>query len=151
MQHQDGIKGWDIWEDMFEATLREHFGIRPNQASKVHPAESFSRSKQPVSPDAPRYRLAPSSGATEASTPTNGGNSGRTPPNTPTRKSRSTFTKEALIAYARAHNLKIEDLSSMNGNLWVRADDTDLDVNQTLLDWGFQYKFLKGWWRQNSR
>lgn len=30
MRHQDGIKGCICWEDMFEATLEQHFNIRPN-------------------------------------------------------------------------------------------------------------------------
>lgn len=52
MQHQDGIKGWDKWEDMFEKTLRIHFGINPvsSISPKVHvpstqsnPVPEFSR------------------------------------------------------------------------------------------------------------
>ena len=34
MRHQDNIKGWNKWEDMFEATLKENFDIRPNAAPK---------------------------------------------------------------------------------------------------------------------
>jgi hypothetical protein len=30
LKHGDGIHGWNRWEDMFEATLRESFQIRPS-------------------------------------------------------------------------------------------------------------------------
>jgi hypothetical protein len=53
----------------------------------------------------------------------------------------------ALYAFARAHELKVEDNRNLNGNLWVRTDDNDLRVDKALLDWGFQYKPGKGWWR----
>ncbi|MGD9949117.1 MAG: EH signature domain-containing protein [Desulfobulbus sp.] len=33
MSHKDGIKGFRSWEDMFEATLRLHFGIRPQEST----------------------------------------------------------------------------------------------------------------------
>ena len=33
MQHQDGIKGWNRWEDMFEAALKKYFDISPNDTS----------------------------------------------------------------------------------------------------------------------
>src|SRR5207237_5375840 len=29
MRHQDGIHNWSRWEDMFAATLRQHFSIEP--------------------------------------------------------------------------------------------------------------------------
>lgn len=32
LRHQDGIRGWSRWEDMFEATLRESFQILPDSA-----------------------------------------------------------------------------------------------------------------------
>ncbi|VVP47959.1 hypothetical protein PS838_05198 [Pseudomonas fluorescens] len=32
LQHQDGIHGWGKWEQMFEATLRQGFGINPEAA-----------------------------------------------------------------------------------------------------------------------
>jgi hypothetical protein len=38
-------------------------------------------------------------------------------------------------------------MNALNGNLWVRTDDRDLEVNKALLDWGFRYKAGKGWWR----
>ncbi|RON55948.1 EH signature domain-containing protein [Pseudomonas frederiksbergensis] len=32
LQHQDGIRGWEKWEQMFEATLKQEFGINPDAA-----------------------------------------------------------------------------------------------------------------------
>jgi len=43
MRHQDGIKGFRVWEDMFEKTLRLHFNIRP-QDSTYSPARSHQKS-----------------------------------------------------------------------------------------------------------
>jgi hypothetical protein len=49
MQHKDGIHGWKQWEEMFEATLKQAFGITPNatfQGNPSHiPMKSSSRSK----------------------------------------------------------------------------------------------------------
>ena len=33
LQHQDGIKGYTRWEDMFEAELRDQFGVQPDPSS----------------------------------------------------------------------------------------------------------------------
>jgi hypothetical protein len=57
------------------------------------------------------------------------------------------FSSAALAAFARARNLAVEDLRRMNGNLWVRTDDSDFEINKTLRDWSFTYRPGKGWWR----
>ena len=125
MQHQDGIKGWSKWEEMFEATLKNHFDIRPNApAKRVVPREENSISE-------------PATTAPVMQT-------GQTPKHT---RSERTFTKDALLTYARTHDLKVDDLSNANGNLWVRTDDNNLAVNRDLHDWGFRYKLGKGWWK----
>ena len=33
LTHQDGIRGWDAWEPMFEATLKKEFAITPETAT----------------------------------------------------------------------------------------------------------------------
>jgi hypothetical protein len=146
MRHQDGIHGWDKWEDMFEATLKEHFDIRPNAAEK--PVAARTAAPMPPLPPAPPHPPAPA-----PTTPTLFSVlplSAQTavidddPQYTRTERS---FNMVDLFAYARAHELKVEDMSKMNGNLWVRTDDNDLRVNKVLLDWGFRYRPGKGWWR----
>lgn len=146
MQHQDGIKGWNKWEAMFEATLKEHFDIRPNavpmrvqqRVADPLPAAHETVSPTPV-PPTPAVSPPPL-----ASPPVR-----RHVPEHVGRHSRSeeNFSKVALYAYTRAHRLKVEDLKDQNGNLWVRADDSDLGVNKALLGWGFRYRPGKGWWR----
>jgi hypothetical protein len=57
------------------------------------------------------------------------------------------FSIAALTVFARARNLAVEDLRRMNGNLWVRTDDSDLEITKTLRNWGFRYRPGKGWWQ----
>jgi hypothetical protein len=57
------------------------------------------------------------------------------------------FSVASLIAFARARNLPVDDRRRMNGNLWVRTDTSDLEINKTLQDWNFSYRPGKGWWR----
>lgn len=142
MQHQDGIKGWNKWEAMFEATLKQHFDIHPNAV----PSRAASRIAVPVVdsllPPAPYSSPLPS-----RITPT-------PPPVLPhstqppvvESTSSLTRTEQDLFVFARIHGLRVEDMGEMNGNLWVRTDDNDLRVNKVLLDWGFRYKPGKGWW-----
>ena len=42
LQHTDGIHGWDRWEEMFEETLKKHFGILPNTVPKKACGGSFA-------------------------------------------------------------------------------------------------------------
>jgi len=119
MRHQDGIHGRK-WEDMFEGTLREHFDICPN-VPKGHLSTRSPRAARPL--DA------------AAQTPT--------PPTSTGVK----FSKRALADYARENGLKVDDKTEINGNLWVRTDDGNPQVNKVLLGWGFRYKPGKGWWR----
>jgi len=111
MSHKDGIKGFSRWEDMFEATLRLHFGISPQDST-------FSSTR--------------STKSNVFSKPIGSSNQ---------------FNRNDFNEFARRHSLKVDDLSSKNGNLWVRIDSTNLQVNRVLMDWGFRYKPGKGWWR----
>lgn len=133
MQHQDGIKGWNKWEEMFEATLKQEFDIRPD----VVPQRMTSSPAPP-----PVYSTAPPS--VQARSPST------SPPAAPRASpvpTPSGFSMSSLASLARARNLTIDDLSQKNGNLWVRTDDRDPDVNQMLLSWKFTYRAGKGWWR----
>lgn len=48
MRHQDGIRGWGKWEDMFEATLRQHYGIAPSAIASTPSARDSQRVESPV-------------------------------------------------------------------------------------------------------
>jgi hypothetical protein len=137
MQHQDGIKGWDKWEEMFEATLKQQFDIRPN----IVPERTSARPKAPPvqagarSPTEVREKLelppyAPHSAPSSASSAESSG-----------------YSMIALAVLAKEKNFTIDDRSRKNGNLWVRTDDRDLYVNEVLLKWNFRYRAGKGWWR----
>jgi len=116
--HKDGIRGWDTWEEMFEATLGEHFGIKPNKAAQEPQRTAPVRS---VSADSRTTGLE-TSGA---------------PP----------FSRTRLSTLAANIGFLVDDLSHKNGNLWVRFDDSNPEVNRVLTEWGFTYKGGKGWWR----
>jgi hypothetical protein len=139
MQHQDGIRGWNKWEEMFEATLKEEFEIRPN----VVPQRVASRTAAPppVAPVAPPpVRPVPPAQPVPRSPPA------AAPAPAPAPAANS-FSMASLASLARARKLTVDDLSDKNGNLWVRTDDSDLYVNKVLLDWKFTYRRGKGWWR----
>jgi hypothetical protein len=131
MQHQDGIKGWDKWENMFEATLKDHFSIRPHAALKRSAAPQDASGQVTVARPGP-YPSAQLLNSREPGQITD---------------TNQDFSKNALTAYARFNRLTVEDHSDWNGNLWIRTDDSDLGINKQLENWGFKYKPGKGWWR----
>lgn len=126
MRHQDGIHGCNEWEEMFEATLRKEFNIRPNVAPPRVPTRSVPPTVQPVARSQEASR----------------------PPPAPTPADVGNFSMSSLASWAEARNLTIDDHSQQNGNLWVRTDDSDQQVNAVLRDWNFQYRPSRGWWRR---
>ncbi len=142
LRHQDGIHGWGKWEQMFEATLAENFNVRPTN----RPVGAVS----PSAPPPPLVRAEPERRPAIHTEP---------PPQQPEapRMDRNweiaswkttTYTRKALSQFAERFELRIEDLTAANGNLWVRTDDSDLGVNGVLLRWEFGYKAGKGWWKK---
>lgn len=133
MQHQDGIKGWNRWEEMFEATLKEEFDIKPSALPRraTVPLELPSPPPQTVS----RPRVTPQQSQVPLTTPH------------ATSPSVGAFSMAALTSLARDRKWSIDDLREKNGNLWVRTNDSDLYVNMVLLNWKFNYRPGKGWWR----
>ena len=139
MQHQDGIKGWNKWEEMFEATLKKEFDIKPNVVPQRVPAR-VAAPQPPATIPPPPPTAAPRAPAPAPPIP-------RTPPATTPAPATNGFSIASLFSLARERNLTVEDLSNRNGNLWVRTGDSDLSVNKVLLDWEFTYRHGKGWWR----
>jgi hypothetical protein len=128
MSHQDGIHGWDKWEDMFEATLRKEFRIEPGLPT---PRDARVATLVPV--DAPvRDALAAGKGANASS---------QTPdPSQP-------YTRAALNTLAKQQGFRVDDKTPQGGSLWVRTDAIDEHVAKVLHRWGFRHKPGKGWWR----
>ena len=141
MQHQDAIKGWNKWEEMFEATLKKEFDIKPNVLPQRVPARAtapqlaMSVTVPAPAPTAQPRTIAPPQAGPHA-----------TPTATPGPAANG-FSMASLASLARARNLTVDDLSDKNGNLWVRTGDSDMYVNKVLLDWKFTYRHGKGWWR----
>lgn len=128
MLHKDGIHGWARWEDMFEATLKRRYGISPNTVPRVRvppPTSNPPSSPRPTQTTTPEQ---PSRSAGDSLLP---------------------YSRDTLMAFARARNLTIEDRTANNGggNLWVRTGQDDLQVNKVLQGWKFNYKPDKGWWK----
>ncbi len=122
LSHQDDIRGWSSWEEMFEAELRQKFNISPGEHSPATPRRPSGVSAPPTPPFQPR--------------PTT-----NTPPQPAQR-----FTHDALRAFAREYKLQVEDKTNVGGNLWIRTGDNNSHVARTLAKWGFRYREGKGWW-----
>ncbi len=126
MQHQDGIKGWDRWEEMFEATLRENFHISPQP-------EMTKNRIRVTTPLPQQFQLT-----------------------TPTKQNQEHagelhYSDAMLKVFAANKGLKIDDFRPANGNLWVRTDNQNPQVNKILKAWKFAYKPRKGWWKTGDQ
>ena len=126
MQHQDGIRGWHQWEQMFEATLRENFDIVP--MTEVEAGARIRRTTPSVSEE--QNILTPLLGVEPIDT------SHSIP-----------YTRQNLDEFARINRINVEDKTMVGGNLWVRVSSDVSNINRTLVNWGFQYRTGKGWWK----
>ncbi|HRD97086.1 MAG TPA: EH signature domain-containing protein [Rubrivivax sp.] len=150
LAHQDGVRGFETWEERFKAELEQRFGIRPKGATSrpvvlARPAQPPAPPHQPVRPAPPA--------ATRAA------NAAPAPSPQQTTRSRDTdaawdiaswkttnYSRKALSQFTERFGLEIEDFTP-GGNLWVRTDDSHLGINEVLLKWGFEFKNArKGWW-----
>ena len=128
LSHQDGINGWDKWEQMFEATLRKEFQIVPGVALQRPVRVAAPR---PVAPPPVTAPAIPEPGdawgaAADLSQP---------------------YTRSALNKFANRQGLQVEDKTPQGGSLWVRNDASDEHITKMLTRWGFQHKPGKGWWK----
>lgn len=117
LKHGDGIHGWNRWEEMFEATLRESFQILPSAGT----LDSNERAKSTnfVSSRSSQDRI----------------------------ETHESYSRIALTRFAATHGLQIDDRTALGGNLWVRGDESDERIARVLADWGFHVKPGKGWWK----
>lgn len=122
MRHQDGIHGFDTWEEWFAQELKDKFGILPDGMAMPYRAPIRAPARVPsLSSNA-----APSTSRAREVSP----------------------VPDELRELASARNLRLEDLRPSNGNLWVRADSDDPVLNRRLKQLGFGFKPGKGWWKQ---
>ena len=130
LSHQDGIQGWDKWEDRFEARLREEFGIEPGvQAPAGRTSASPALVRFPTARAASERALPADAGAGAADNPP------------------QHYSRAALNRFATRQGLQVDDKTPQGGSLWVRADPGLEHINETLTSWGFQQKLGKGWWK----
>jgi hypothetical protein len=135
LTHKDGRHGRK-WEEKFEETLGNDYKIRPLSASVQR--EVLDGRPDHVVQQVPRPPAQPTTNRNRRSDPVAEVSAWRT----------VKYTRETLSRFARAFNLGIDDLTDKNGNLWVRADDAHIGVNEVLLAWGFEFKNAqKGWWK----
>jgi len=120
LKHQDVSSG--SWEENFADLLQREFGITPNP--------------QP----------APTTRSRRAGTSREGLANGQTQARS-THASGTAYSRSSLTEFARIKSLKLEDLSNVGGNLWVRAGNDDPEVVKQLSDWGFRHRANKGWWK----
>ncbi|MGI4846292.1 MAG: EH signature domain-containing protein [Janthinobacterium lividum] len=120
LKHQDVSSG--SWEENFAALLRRDFGITPNP----RPAPTTRSRRAGTSRDGPANAQAQAQS---------------------TLASSAAYSRSSLTEFARLKGLRVEDLSKVGGNLWVRADMDDPEVVTRLSDWGFRHRANKGWWK----
>jgi hypothetical protein len=121
LKHGDGIHGWNKWEEMFEATLREHFHVEPIARAKIaKPPKQSERSSNPT--PAPDSRFVSGSGAVP-------------------------YSRTGLNQFAAEQGLEVLDNTSLGGNLWIRSPQWSPLVVRVLSAWGFKFKAEKGWWK----
>jgi EH_Signature domain len=134
LRHKDDVHGYTTWEDLFEATLREKFGIH---------------APEPESEEIPTARRATQAAVPQTSTPSSAYTyGGRANSATSIQQIESVpFSRQALKTYADRVGAQIVDKTSVGGNLWVYAGKDRDDVDRVLKNWGFGYKAGKGWWK----
>jgi hypothetical protein len=74
-----------------------------------------------------------------------GRGSGR--PTSPTDADVHTLPGE-VAAFARRHNLRLEDHRHDGGYLWVHGGDARPEISRQMKAWGFAYRPGRGWWRK---
>jgi EH_Signature domain len=134
LRHKDDVRGYMTWEDMFEATLREKFGIHaPNPEAEDIPAKKRA-TRVAVSPASIPLSANPEGGRANS-------------PSSIKQIVSLPYSRQTLNTYASRVGAQIVDKTSVGGNLWVYADTDRDDVDRVLKNWGFGYKAGKGWWK----
>jgi hypothetical protein len=137
LSHQDGIKGFDRWEDYFSKTIDERFSIKPDSAIRSATI---------------RYRRGPSASPAQSSDPLK--DASGPPPFENHRIDaltetllRSPYTMENLGRLSASRGIRIVDLEKKGSCLWVMVNNEDRNVSKILTAWGFHFKSGKGWWK----
>lgn len=120
-------RGSEDWEETFEKRLSE-LGIKPDQPRSISARRPQSRQKKPTDlelgshPDSYHEPILPFG--------------------SPVIR----FKIDELKDFVERFGLKVIDLRSRGGNLWVKPDCDMLAVQNQLRRWNFERKVGKGWW-----
>jgi hypothetical protein len=156
LSHQDGIRGYETWEERFEAELADGFGVKPKKST----IKRVVMNRPPSPPPPPTAPQATQRVPTAVVAPRPVSPPQETSPAAATAQRSNTevswdiasfktanYSRKVLGIFAERFGLKVEDMSEDGGNLWVRTDDSHLGINGVLLKWGFEFKNArKGWW-----
>jgi hypothetical protein len=145
--------GYATWEDYFEATLRQNFGIQPHK--ELPPStRSAGNFRLPTfgpaaTPEADAPRTPAWAPPAVAAPPPPVRRDPRADPPAVGQPDPSTrpYSRAALDAFAKLHQLEVRDLSKVGGNLWVVVNEKNMKVDAALMRWGFRNKPGKGWWK----
>ena len=118
LSHNDNNHGYDQWEDRFEDELESKLNL------VIDVRDDGVRSRITTIPE-------PSTSFTAAPEPD---------------KTQDGFMTD-LEHFANSHRLILEDKTSKGGNLWIRTDDSNYEINIALQSRGFRFKPEKGWWK----
>ncbi len=148
-RHQDNVHGYANWEDRLADTLsRPPFNISRSTSKALRGNSTFSGTT---------FKPYSEGNAGETQTTTRQEPKHTATVTQPEDKSNtglewsdyigSRFELTKLYKLTQWHGLTIDDFRDKNGNLWVRADKSNTDLNRVMLSWGFKYKDKKGWWK----
>jgi EH_Signature domain len=70
------------------------------------------------------------------------------PPQPGEVRSVDTYSRLNFERLVSQYRLEVEDLVKRGGCLWVRTDDANPRVCESLKAWGFTYRRGKGWWKE---
>ena len=132
LAHQDRIHRGVCWEDMFEATLKEKFGISPPDIA--HGTKQRVQAERIVQP---------------VNTSTNAGRD-QNAPYTWRIVEHLPYAQALLVRLANEDGLSLEDNTAKGGVLWVRYKLNDNpDRARVLKRWAFTFVPGKGWYKES--
>jgi hypothetical protein len=143
--------GYAKWEDLFEATLKQNFGLEPMKVPAAAARSAVRRIAAPP-PPVPSYFppvAAPTASNVRPPAPRPAVQDPRPEPPAVGQSDpgSAAYSRAALDAFVQRHGLEIRDMTNLGGNLWVVADDKNFKVHAALMRWGFKNKPGKGWWK----
>jgi hypothetical protein len=70
------------------------------------------------------------------------------PPRSVDTRPTDTYSQLNFEKLVSQYRLEVDDLVTRGGCLWVRTDDINPRVSESLKAWGFTYRRGRGWWKE---